>query len=48
MGVQFLLMGLLAELVIRTYHESQGKSTYVIREVMAAGRPARQQSARRK
>jgi glycosyltransferase involved in cell wall biosynthesis len=46
MGVQFLLMGLLAELVIRTYHESQGKSTYVIREVMAAGRPARQQSAR--
>lgn len=36
MGVQFLLMGLLAELVIRTYHESQGKTTYVIREEMGS------------
>ena len=31
-GVQFLLMGLLAELSIRTYHESQDKPTYVLRE----------------
>ncbi len=30
---QMLLMGLLAELVIRTYYESQGKTTYVIRDV---------------
>jgi glycosyltransferase involved in cell wall biosynthesis len=45
MGVQFLLMGLLAELAIRTYHESQGKSIYVIREIMAPGPAARPQSA---
>jgi hypothetical protein len=33
-GVQFILMGLLAELSIRTYHESQGKTTYVVREII--------------
>jgi glycosyltransferase involved in cell wall biosynthesis len=33
-GVQFLTMGLLAELQARTYHESQGKPTYAIREVL--------------
>jgi glycosyltransferase involved in cell wall biosynthesis len=33
-GVQFILMGLLAELSIRTYHESQAKATYVVREVI--------------
>jgi len=33
-GVQFILMGLLAELSIRTYHESQGKSVYVVRQVI--------------
>jgi glycosyltransferase involved in cell wall biosynthesis len=32
-GVQFILMGLLAELVIRTYHESQSKPVYVVRRV---------------
>ncbi|HKV89084.1 MAG TPA: glycosyltransferase family 2 protein [Candidatus Dormibacteraeota bacterium] len=36
-GVQFILMGLLAELVIRTYHESQGKTTYVVREIIERG-----------
>jgi glycosyltransferase involved in cell wall biosynthesis len=35
-GVQFLLMGLLAELGVRTYHESQGKPTYVVRQVVDA------------
>src|SRR5579872_158617 len=35
-GVQFILMGLLAELSIRTYHESQGKSVYVVRNVIGA------------
>lgn len=30
--VQFISMGLLAEIQIRTYHESQGKPIYVIRE----------------
>jgi glycosyltransferase involved in cell wall biosynthesis len=33
-GVQFILMGLLAELSIRTLHESQGKPTYVVREII--------------
>lgn len=33
-GVQFLLMGLLAELQVRTYHESQEKKIYVLREVV--------------
>jgi glycosyltransferase involved in cell wall biosynthesis len=33
-GVQFILMGLLAELSIRTYHESQNKTTYVVREIL--------------
>lgn len=32
-GVQLLTLGLLAELQARTYHESQGKPTYTIREV---------------
>jgi glycosyltransferase involved in cell wall biosynthesis len=31
-GVQFILMGLLAEMLVRTYHESQAKPIYVIRE----------------
>jgi glycosyltransferase involved in cell wall biosynthesis len=33
-GLQFITMGLLAELQARTYHESQNKPTYVIREVL--------------
>ena len=32
-GVQLLTLGLLAELQARTYHESQNKPTYVIREI---------------
>jgi len=32
-GVQLLTLGLLAELQARTYHESQDKPTYVIREI---------------
>jgi hypothetical protein len=31
-GMQFVSMGLLAEMQIRTYHESQNKPIYVIRE----------------
>ena len=31
-GVQFITMGLLGELVVRTYHESQGKPIYMVRE----------------
>lgn len=37
LGVQFLMMGLLAELVVRTYHESQRKKIYVLRQWIAPG-----------
>ena len=33
-GIQLVSMGLLAEITIRTYHESQAKPTYVIRELL--------------
>jgi len=32
--IQFILMGLLAELMVRTYHESQNRPTYVIRQTL--------------
>jgi len=41
-GVQSILMGLLAEMVMRTYYESQSKTTYLLGEVRqgrAADRP---------
>jgi len=44
-GVQLLTLGLLAELQARTYHESQDKPTYVIREIRespALATPARE------
>jgi glycosyltransferase involved in cell wall biosynthesis len=31
MGVMFILLGLIAEIIIRTYHESQGKPIYAIK-----------------
>ena len=34
--IQFILMGLLAELLVRTYHESQNRPTYVVKEVLEA------------
>ena len=34
MGFQSILMGLIAELLVRTYHESQGKPTYTVRKVI--------------
>jgi glycosyltransferase involved in cell wall biosynthesis len=34
MGVQFITMGLLGELLVRTYHESQGKPVYRVEEVL--------------
>ena len=33
-GVQFVTMGLLAELTIRTYHEARNKPTYMVREIL--------------
>lgn len=37
LGVQFLMMGLLGEILTRTYHEAQNKPTYVVRRVLEAG-----------
>ena len=34
LGFQSVLMGLIAELLVRTYHESQGKTVYHIREMI--------------
>ncbi|MCA9901744.1 MAG: glycosyltransferase, partial [Anaerolineales bacterium] len=34
LGVQFLVMGLIAELMVRTYYESQNKTVYYIRQVI--------------
>lgn len=44
LGAQSILMGLIAELLVRTYHESQHKPTYTVRRVInpqgsAAGQP---------
>jgi glycosyltransferase involved in cell wall biosynthesis len=36
-GVQLVCTGLLAEMLVRTYHESQGKPTYVVKEVHPPG-----------
>jgi hypothetical protein len=33
-----VMMGLLAELMVRTYHESQNKPVYVVRQVLGDGR----------
>ncbi len=49
-GVQLVTLGLLAELQARTYHESQNKPTYFIREILQsedAAEPARAATERR-
>ena len=33
-GMECIMMGLLGELLMRTYHESQGKSIYVVRNII--------------
>ena len=38
-GVQLVTLGLLAEVQARTYHESQNKQTYVIREIRESPAP---------
>ncbi len=35
LGFQSILMGLIAELLVRTYHEAQQKPTYTVRRVLA-------------
>jgi len=39
-GVQFISMGLVAEMLARTYHESQSKPIYYVKEVVESGAPA--------
>jgi glycosyltransferase involved in cell wall biosynthesis len=45
-GVQFILIGLVAELMTRTYHESQDKPTYLIKGVITANRAAEPSTVR--
>ena len=33
LGVQFIVLGLLGEIIIRTYYEAQGKPIYAVREI---------------
>lgn len=33
-SIQFVLMGLLAEMLVRTYHESQGRAIYVVDKIL--------------
>lgn len=37
LSVQFLMMGLLGEMIMRTYYEAQNKPTYTIRNVLDSG-----------
>jgi len=37
-GIQLVMTGLLAEMLSRTYHESQDKPTYVIRDILESAR----------
>jgi glycosyltransferase involved in cell wall biosynthesis len=40
LGVQFLMMGLLGEILTRTYHEAQNKPIYVVRRVLEGEHPS--------
>jgi hypothetical protein len=37
LGVQFIALGLLAELIVRTYYEAQGKTVYYVRQLVPSG-----------
>ena len=43
-AIQFVLMGLLAELLVRTYHESQGRKIYVIAETLESEEDAQEKA----
>ena len=44
-GVQFISLGLLGELLTRTYFESQGKAPYAVRTTLNLDAPARRRAA---
>ena len=41
-GLMLVMVGLLAEMLVRIYHESQGKPTYVVKEMPPAEQPERE------
>jgi hypothetical protein len=45
MGVQFISMGLLGELLSRTYFESQGKRSYVVGATLNLDEPVQRRAA---
>jgi glycosyltransferase involved in cell wall biosynthesis len=45
LGMQFILMGLLGEILTRTYFESQGKTSYAVRNTLNLDPPARRRAA---
>jgi len=44
MGVQLVSIGLLGEMIVRTYYEGQGKSIYTVREIVDYSRSAQPES----
>ena len=38
-GIQFITLGLLAEIMVRAYHESSAKRIYHIKEIIDSDRP---------
>src|SRR5262245_4717656 len=44
-GVQFISIGLIGEMLTRTYHESQGKSSYLVRSTLNLDPPAEREAA---
>jgi glycosyltransferase involved in cell wall biosynthesis len=44
-GIQLISMGLLGEVLTRTYFESQGKSAYTVRSTLNLEKPARRRAA---
>ncbi len=44
-GLVLIMGGLLAEMLVRIYHESQGKPTYVVKEMPPAAEPERERVA---
>jgi glycosyltransferase involved in cell wall biosynthesis len=45
LGIQLFTLGLLAEIMVRAYHEAAGKTTYFVREILETG-PGRRTSPR--
>ena len=44
-GLQCMLMGLVAEVLMRTYHEAQGKTPYVVKDVLSFHRLAAEENS---